>query len=123
MNKLTSYFFLIMIFFGTNVFSQKEGDLVFAKKVIQEMELSGEYLNQNMQELNLNEKEAYQLAIKYLRKTYGYWRIRSQRPHKIVTINNYWVIYGTLKKNKKGGVFMIVINSKNGAVEYMSHGK
>ena len=45
-------------------------------------------------------------------------------PHQILFIDGRWIIYGTIKnKNKKGGVFMIVINSRNSAIEYLSHSK
>jgi len=122
MNKITNLLFIMMLF-TTNAMSQKKGDLVFAKKIIKKIDQSGVYLNPNKQELNLSEKEAYQLSLGYLRNIYGYWKIRSQRPHKVVKIDDFWIIYGSLKKNKKGGIFTIAINSKNGCVEYMSHGK
>lgn len=70
-----------------------------------------------------DEETAIEIAETYLFKTYGRDLIINERPYKIGLINGYWVIVGSLPKLTIGGYFEIVINSKNGAVIGIAHGK
>jgi hypothetical protein len=63
------------------------------------------------------------VAEAILFKIYGKDKITKQRPYEINKINNYWVLNGTLPKNMLGGTFLIIINSTNGQIVKLSHGK
>jgi hypothetical protein len=56
-------------------------------------------------------------------KFYGKEEILSERPYETYFINGYWYICGTLLKEYKGGTFEIIINSINGQVIKLAHGK
>jgi NTF2 fold immunity protein len=54
---------------------------------------------------------------------YGKKIIIRERPYKCYLVDGYWCISGTLRKNYDGGVFEIIISSKNGEVIKLIHGK
>jgi hypothetical protein len=54
---------------------------------------------------------------------YGEANIIKQRPYTIYHINNYWILWGTLPKDMKGGVFQIIIDDRNSQVIKITHGK
>jgi hypothetical protein len=66
-------------------------------------------------------------AVKYaetiLFEIYGQKNIESQKPYEIYKIEDYWIIGGTLPKGMRGGTFLIIINSKNGEIIQLTHGK
>ena len=66
------------------------------------------------------------MAIEYaemiLFKVYGKEHIISERPYNIYNIRGFWYIDGTLKE-KLGGTFEIIFNSKNGQIIRLCHGK
>jgi hypothetical protein len=66
---------------------------------------------------------AIAVAEPILFKIYGKKNIIDERPYECYLINGYWYISGTLPKNRKGGVFEIIINSKDGKVIKLIHGK
>lgn len=80
-------------------------------------------LNKNGLKLNLTEKEVLKVIEIALNSTYGKAQIRQQKPYQIAQIGRHWVVWGHIKKTKRGGVFEIVINAENLCVEYLSHGK
>jgi hypothetical protein len=45
---------------------------------------------------------------------YGKEQIQSEKPYKTWEIDKYWILFGTLPKGYKGGVFEIVFDSSNG---------
>jgi hypothetical protein len=63
------------------------------------------------------------VAEAILFKIYGKDKITKQRPYEINQIDNYWVLNGTLPKNMLGGTFLIIINSTNGQIVKLTHGK
>ncbi|MDX6183587.1 YbbC/YhhH family protein [Flavobacterium sp. Fl-77] len=63
------------------------------------------------------------VAEAILFKIYGKDKITKQRPYEINQIDNYWVLNGTLPNNMLGGTFLIIINSKNGQIVKLTHGK
>ncbi len=63
------------------------------------------------------------IAETVLFETYGKDNILSQKPYDIQYVNNCWVIGGTMPKNEKGGTFLIVIDSHDGKVMSLTHGK
>jgi hypothetical protein len=73
----------------------------------------------------IEDKEtAISVAEPILFKIYGRAAITSERPYECYLIDGYWYISGTLpKKNDTGGVFEIIISSKDGKVIKLTHGK
>jgi len=69
-----------------------------------------------------NKNMAISIAEPILFSIYGEQKIKEQKPYKIFNIDNYWVIYGTLKY-EKGGTFMIIIDSHDCRVIRITHGK
>ncbi|NRS90222.1 hypothetical protein HNQ02_003159 [Flavobacterium sp. 7E] len=63
------------------------------------------------------------IAETILFKIYGKDNIIKQRPYGINQIDNYWVLYGTLPQNMLGGTFLIILNSTNGQIIKLTHGK
>jgi hypothetical protein len=49
--------------------------------------------------------------------------IEFQKPYQVYFIDDYWIIYGTLPKGYRGGVFSIVFDSWNGKILRVTHGK
>ena len=74
-------------------------------------------------EIITNEKTAISIAEPLLFSVYGKENIVKQRPYKIGKVQNYWVISGSLPKPQIGGVFEIIIDSKNGQVIRLTHGE
>jgi NTF2 fold immunity protein len=66
---------------------------------------------------------AVAVAEPILYKIYGKKNIINERPYECYLINGYWYIIGTLPKNRKGGVFEIIIDSKDSKVIKLVHGK
>lgn len=54
---------------------------------------------------------------------YGKEKIVNQQPYKVCNIRNYWIIEGSLPKGFKGGTFFIIIDSRNGEIIQLTHGK
>jgi NTF2 fold immunity protein len=56
-------------------------------------------------------------------KIYGKNNIVKQRPYEVNKIDNYWILNGTLPEKMHGGTFLIIINSSNGQIIKLTHGK
>ena len=63
------------------------------------------------------------IAEPILFKIYGKKNIISEKPYECYLIDGYWYISGTLPKNWRGGVFEIIISSKDGKVIKLIHGQ
>lgn len=74
-------------------------------------------------EIITDEKTAISIAEPLLFSVYGKENIVKQMPYKIGKVQNYWVISGSLPKPQIGGVFEIIIDSKNGQVIRLTHGE
>ena len=91
-------------------------------KIIKEKERN------NPDTLIKTKKAAIDFAEPILFKTYGKSEILNEKPYKINFADGIWTITGTFKTEKggvfqKGGVFLIEINSRDGKVIRMTHGK
>ncbi len=75
------------------------------------------------EKLILKEANAIKYAELILFEKYKKDNIEFQKPYQVYLIDDYWVIYGTLPKNYKGGVFSIVFDSWNGKILRLTHGK
>ncbi len=82
-------------------------------------------LNRSGLQLDLTKVQAKKITKLTLYPIYGRMSIRRQRPFHFVKVNSYWVIWGNFnfRGRKYGGVFEIIINSRDAKVEYLSHGK
>ena len=74
-------------------------------------------------EIITDEKTAISIAEPLLFSVYGKENIVKQRPYKIGKVQNYWVVSGSLPKPQIGGVFEMIINSKNGEIIRLTHGE
>lgn len=71
-----------------------------------------------------DEETAISVAEVYLFKTFGKEKIEEEQPYQIGKVDGYWIIKGTMpSKYILGGFFEMVINSKNGEVVRLFHGK
>jgi hypothetical protein len=72
----------------------------------------------------IKDKEtAIAVAEPILFNIYGKKNIIAERPYECYLIDGYWYISGTLPKGYIGGVFEIIIDSGNGKVIKLIHGK
>ena len=79
------------------------------------------YLNNANHTLDWSEKKAKRKIRRLVLKVYGVAYF-NERPFHFYAVNDYVLGYGTLsKKWTHGGVFLIVVNRRNGAVEYYTH--
>jgi hypothetical protein len=69
-----------------------------------------------------DEETAIKVTEAILFKYFGEEQIKSERPYTIRFADGYWVMFGTLHATD-GGAFEIIIDSKNGQVVDLSHGK
>ena len=70
-----------------------------------------------------DKQTAIAVAEPILFKIYGKKNITDQKPYECYLIDDYWYISGTLPKDWNGGVFEIIINSKDGKIINLIHGK
>ncbi|MFL9845040.1 NTF2 fold immunity protein [Flavobacterium rhizosphaerae] len=56
---------------------------------------------------------AINIAEPILFRLYGRDNILKQKPYENYLINNYWIIMGTMPKDKMGGVFLIIIDARD----------
>ena len=68
-------------------------------------------------------KSAVNVAEKILFKVYGKEDIKEQRPYNLVFQNGYWILNGTRPEPVIGGAFLIIMNSKDGKIIELIHGK
>ena len=70
-----------------------------------------------------NKETAIAVAEPILFSIYGKKEIVSERPYECYLIDGFWYLSGKLPKDWLGGVFEIIINSKDGRVIKLTHGK
>jgi len=64
------------------------------------------------------------IAKKKIYNTYGYWNVSiHQKPYRKFYINRFLYLSGSIAKNRKGGVFTIIVDRSDGEILYISHGK
>lgn len=72
----------------------------------------------------ISDKEtAAALAEVVLFKVYGKENIIDERPYEVYKINQYWILFGTLPRDMKGGTFQIALDGTDGRVIGLIHGK
>jgi hypothetical protein len=102
-----------------------DGRLVLGEKVAkQEIKESLKGNAKPFYDALITEKSiAIAIAEVLLFKIYSKKNITSEQPYEIYRIDGYWYISGTLPKGYLGGTFIIIINSINGVVIRLIHGK
>jgi hypothetical protein len=68
-------------------------------------------------------KTAIAVAEPILFGIYGKDNIENQKPYDVQYVEVYWVVSGTLKEGVDGGTFLIIMDSRNGQVLRITHGK
>jgi len=71
----------------------------------------------------ISKRKAVRIAKKEVFETYGFWMIIGEKPYNKHYIGSYLYMNGSIRKDRKGGVFMVVIDRKTGAVKERGHGK
>ncbi len=66
---------------------------------------------------------AIQIAEPILFSIYGKDAITQQQPYECYFIDNYWLLSGTLRTDELGGTFLIIMDSRNGEIVRITHGK
>ena len=122
------FFLLLSLCFNFDaVFSQEVSfKMNTAERILQKIDTtrsSRVVVNKNNFHLRLEKKHIKQIMKVAVFETYGKREIRKEKPWNFVKIGSFWIVYGTLNKYEIGGVFEIVVNSRNGAVEHLIHGK
>ncbi|MFM7022208.1 MAG: NTF2 fold immunity protein [Flavobacteriales bacterium] len=78
----------------------------------------------NTQSILIKDKEmALTIAEPILFDIYGKTNILHQKPYKIKYVEVYWVIEGSLDEGAHGGVFLLIMDSRNGQIVRITHGK
>jgi len=123
---LNSSLFITLLFISVSLYGQKETshkDSLLLDEVLSVCVLDS---NNNYQtnQLHLKKRQAKKIAKMFLYSRFGRIKIWTQFPIQTIKYNNYWIFIGKKHNNKRyGGVFTVVINSENGCVECITHGK
>jgi len=90
-----------------------------------QVEQATDYTEQPDSNYNLISKQkAVKVAKKEIYTTYGYWDInKRERPFNKYFIGDYLHMSGSLRKGWKGGVFIIIVDRKDGQIVSQYHGK
>ncbi len=128
MKKCKKVFFLLMVLITTTIFGQKEERYRMTKKQAKEMvyfSLSDTTSHNVIGKYPIlkDKSKAIAFAESILWSIYGKKIIERQKPYDVFLIDTYWLIKGTMPKGMKGGVFTIIIDSKNCKIIRITHGK
>ena len=69
------------------------------------------------------EADAVRFAEMILFNVYGRKTIKRQKPYQVFNIDGYWLIGGATSSNRRGGAFLIIIDSRDNRVVRITHGK
>jgi hypothetical protein len=104
--------------------SEKNSDELIHAEQLLDYALKNKSERKIMESPLIPKKEnAIDYAENILFELYGKEKIESEKPYQIHLINDYWVMIGTLPKGMKGGTFELVIDSWNGKILILRHGK
>jgi hypothetical protein len=127
MNK---YCLLTLTLLSANAFGQAKNDSLLSGKLYAQQELKLALNGKNQHNIIDNKTivikdslTAIGVAEPILFGIYGKDQISKQRPYKIYFIDNYWIINGTLPTGYLGGVFLIIIDSRDSKIIRITHGK
>ncbi|MBC6699430.1 YbbC/YhhH family protein [Hymenobacter sp. BT190] len=126
--SLFSFCIVGLLTISINSFAQDERHSILGREVARE-ELQEILKNKPAVAINTvgqslpDSAAALRVAEPILFRTYGKKQILKQQPYEIYLIDNYWILMGTLPENWHGGTFTIVLNSQNGQIIGLKHGK
>jgi hypothetical protein len=66
---------------------------------------------------------AIRVAETILFSIYSKDKIIRQQPYEIYSIDNYWIISGTLPQDSHGGTFLIIMDARDSRILKITHGK
>jgi hypothetical protein len=120
--------FITLIFTSLTSCGQTKTDrtklgVEYAKSELKEALLNKTEKQILVEKVITDKETAVIIAETILFKIYGKDNIIKQRPYEINQIDNYWVLNGTLPRNMLGGTFLIILNSTNGQIIKLTHGK
>jgi hypothetical protein len=130
MKYIKKFCFLILLTLTLTVSGQSKKDKFLIDKLHAQQELKSA-LTDKTQYNFIDDKTviikdsltAISIAEPILFSIYGKDEITGERPYKIYLIDNFWVINGTLPENCVGGVFLIIIDSRDSKILKITHGK
>jgi hypothetical protein len=70
-----------------------------------------------------DERTAISIAEAVLFNIYGEENIRDKAPYEAHRIEGYWLVFGTLAKNHRGGTFKIIIEAETAHILLIGHDK
>jgi hypothetical protein len=118
---------LLIIMSSCNSISQDFGGRTVVGKQYAMQEIKKALSNKNAttfyDTLIKDQEIAIAMAEPILFRIYGKPNIIEERPYECYMIDGYWYISGTLPKGWTGGVFEIIIRSKDACVIKLIHGK
>lgn len=102
----------------------QQGKSIGEKKINDALtDSTGNYFVDNKRIIIKNEETAISVAEPILFSNYGKENIINQRPYRTSNVEDYWIIEGTLAEDYLGGTFLIIIDSRNGEIIKITHGK
>jgi hypothetical protein len=130
MKNIKTAFFLTLLSITLNACGQSIEKRTILGKSYAEQELKSALTDKSQHTIIENKTEpikdsltAINIVELILFRTYGKKNIVQQRPYEIYLIDNYWVIIGTLPVDTEGGTFLIIMDSRDGRVIHLTHGK
>lgn len=120
--------FITLIFISLNSYGQTktartELGVEYARSELKEALSNNSERQILVDKVITDKKTAITISETILFKIYGKNNIISQKPYEINKFDEYWVLNGTLPKKMKGGTFLIILNSTNGQIIKLTHGK
>lgn len=130
MKKIKAIYFLTLLIFTLTACRKSRGDRIILGKEYAEQEIKSSLIDKSQHNIIDNKKviikdslTALNVAEPILLSIYGKDNITKQQPYEIYFIDNYWLITGTLPSGWKGGTFLFIIDSRDGKIIRITHGK
>jgi len=130
MTKIKAICFLTLLTFTLTACGQIKDNRITPGKTYTEQELKSPNTDKSQHNVIDNKTviikdslTAINIAEPILFSIYGKDNIIQQRPYKVSFIVNQWIISGTLPEGRKGGTFLIIMDSRNCKIIRITHGK
>ena len=130
MKKVKTLFLLTLLTFAMAACGQTKNERTILGKSYAEQELKSALTDKSQHNVIDNKTiiikdslTAINIVEPILFSIYGKDKITKQRPYEIYFIDNYWLITGTLPKEKVGGTFLIIVDSRDSRIIKITHGK
>jgi hypothetical protein len=130
--KVRFYFIIVILFFSHNLRAQSDSEIndsTIATSFLKKAGLENPNkatLNENGMVLNLSKSESLKIAKRSVYRTYGRFKMIRQKPFQFYELNDYWIVWGNFNYHnirRMEGYFICIVNTRNGCVEYLIHGK